>query len=285
VDYLLGLGSNLGSRAANIAAGLELLDATHACRVTRISPIYESDPVGPPQPRYLNAAARLESMHPPRALLARLQAIEALLGRTREQRWTARTLDLDVLWAPIAVHDDALDIPHAQLSERWFALRPMLDVAPELAADYAPRLHELHPAPIAAWRPAPQAQLEAQGNTLVVTGRATDAADALSAALGALGQHLGGGERLQADVAAHRIVATSAPGQELGAFSNAVLDALARGHRFARVTLDALAPGRTVGRLLGGPLTSPGTAHAPPPALRLCSADFQCGALRLVLQR
>jgi len=125
VDYVLGLGSNLGSRAGNLAAGLELLDATPDCKVTQISPFYESEPVGPPQPRYLNGAARLESMRAPRALLARLHTIEALLGRTREQRWTARTLDLDVLWAPIAMHDDSLAIPHAQLSERWFALRPM----------------------------------------------------------------------------------------------------------------------------------------------------------------
>ena len=285
MDYLLGLGSNLGSRAANIAVGLELLEATLTCKVTRISPIYESEPVGPPQPHYLNAAARLESTHSPRALLARLHAIEALLGRTRQQRWTARTLDLDVLWASDPVHDEVLEIPHPQLPERWFALRPMLDVAPELATDYAPRLHELHPAPIATWTSTPEAQLEAQGSTLVITGRAADAADALSAALGAIGEHLGGGERLSADVAAHRIVASGAPGQELAAFSSAVLDALARGHRFARVTLDELAPGRTVGRMLGSPLTSHSAAHAPPPALQLCSAEFQRGALRLVLRR
>jgi 2-amino-4-hydroxy-6-hydroxymethyldihydropteridine diphosphokinase len=284
LDYVLGLGSNLGSRAQNLAAALELLDATPGCKITRISPIYESEPVGPPQPRYLNAAARLESNQAPLELLARLHTIEVLLGRTRRQRWTARTLDLDILWAPTPVHDDALQIPHPQLPQRWFALRPMLDVAPELGAEYAPRLHELHAEPIPARSPRPRAELEKQGDALVVSSRATDAADALSSALGTLGQYLGGGERLQADIAAHRIDLQCTRGQELTAFSNAVLDAVARGHRFARVTLDALEPGHAVGRLLVSP-PRVGAAHAPPPALRLTSADFQDGALRLVLHR
>jgi 2-amino-4-hydroxy-6-hydroxymethyldihydropteridine diphosphokinase len=285
VDYVLGLGSNLGSRAQNLAAGLELLDATEGYRVARVSPVYQSEPVGPPQPRYLNAAARVQSAHPPRALLARLHAIEGLLGRTRAQRWTARTLDLDILWGPQPVHEDALTIPHAQLCERWFALRPMLDVAPELADDYAARLHLLQPEPIAACTSTPEAQLEQRDGKLVVTGCATDPADALATALGALGGHLWRGDRLQAHVETHRVVANSSPGQELAAFSNAVLDEIERGHRFARVTLDALEPGRIVGRLLTNPRTNPGAAHAPLPALRLASVDFQCGALRLVLRR
>jgi 2-amino-4-hydroxy-6-hydroxymethyldihydropteridine diphosphokinase len=280
VDYVLGLGSNLGSRAATLAAGLEMLDAAEGCRVTRVSPFYESAPVGPPQPRYLNAAARIESTHPPRALLTQLHAIEALLGRTREQRWIARTLDLDILWAQHPVHEDALQIPHAHLSERWFALRPLLDVAPELAPDYAQRLHALHPEPIAAWTSRANAHVEERDGTLVISGAATELADLLAEAFGALGRHLMG-DAPHAPSIPRRVVANCQPGQELAAFSNGVLKAIEQGHRFARVTLDEFAPGRVVGRLLANPTP----AHAPPPALRLASADFQSGALRLVVRR
>jgi 2-amino-4-hydroxy-6-hydroxymethyldihydropteridine diphosphokinase len=133
MDYAIGLGGNLGSRENHLQAGLELLLATDGCELVASSNLYESDPVGPPQPSYLNAAARIASELAPEALLARLLEIERTLGRERREPWGARTLDLDVLWAEVAVETPQLQVPHPRLMERWFALNPLLEVAPELA--------------------------------------------------------------------------------------------------------------------------------------------------------
>src|SRR5262249_44167832 len=116
-------------------------------RIVRVSQLYESAALGPAQPRYFNAAARVESELEPHALLHALRAIEARLGRRRRERWGARTLDLDILWAERRVADSELCVPHARLCERHFALAPLLDVAPELAPEYAPALSALGGAP------------------------------------------------------------------------------------------------------------------------------------------
>lgn len=131
--------------------------AAHVAPVEGVSWVYETAPVGPPQPHYLNAALLLR--WPPGelpALLARLQFIEASLGRVRRERWGARTIDLDILWAEDAALDvPGLTVPHRHLHERAFALLPLRDVAPD--APYAPP--ELAPdeiarfAPPEEWRP------------------------------------------------------------------------------------------------------------------------------------
>jgi 2-amino-4-hydroxy-6-hydroxymethyldihydropteridine diphosphokinase len=276
VDYVIGLGSNLGSRAQNLAAGLDALKTAPDCHVARVSPFYESEPLGPPQPGYLNAAARVWCAHSPRTLLGHLQTIETLMGRTRQRLWGPRTLDLDILWAEQRVQDDTLQIPHAQLRERWFALRPLLDVAPELTAEYGPRLCLLHPEPMRTVTPVAPPKLVERDGGLEVTVRAPDLAEALAQSLSALGSHLFD-DSLQLRSTAHLVAANSAPGGEITAFCHALMNALRQGQRFARVTIDELVPGRVVGRLL----STPAAAHAPPPALRLGSADFQAGALRL----
>lgn len=105
------------------------------------SPVYETPPVGPPQPSYLNAAFRLETDLGPEALLERLLDIEAMLGRVREVRWGPRTLDLDLLFIDgVEVRSPRLTVPHPRLHERAFALAPLLDVAPELADRYGAAL-------------------------------------------------------------------------------------------------------------------------------------------------
>lgn len=195
MDYVVGLGANLGSRENQLQAGLELLAGTQSCRVVASSHVFQSEPVGPPQPRYLNAAARVQSALDPHALLQSLLAIERTLGRERRARWGARTLDLDVLWAEQAVATPALHVPHPQLRARWFALRPLLEVAPELAGEYGAAAEalkadeacgrRLHPLAL-----APRAQLRRDGDALHVRGAGLDHADALAAACSALGRAL-----------------------------------------------------------------------------------------------
>lgn len=70
----VGLGSNLGDRAAYLLAGLSALSRLPETRLLRLSPVYETDPVGPPQPLYLNLVAELETGLPPGSFSPRCSA-------------------------------------------------------------------------------------------------------------------------------------------------------------------------------------------------------------------
>src|SRR5215471_12780140 len=132
VTAYLGLGSNLGDRAATIESALARLDAGGAHLVAR-SPLYETDPVTPdPQPLFLNAAARVETVLEPGALLALCLSVEHALGRDRPpgRVQPPRTIDIDILLYDDAVVDmPGLTIPHPRLLARQFARVPLADVA------------------------------------------------------------------------------------------------------------------------------------------------------------
>jgi 2-amino-4-hydroxy-6-hydroxymethyldihydropteridine diphosphokinase len=129
-DVVIGLGSNLGDRKGMLELALSRL--AEMARIDRVSAIYATAPIGPPQPDYLNAAVRLTTHAPPLALLAQLLEIERMAGRERRVRWGPRTLDLDFLWGrDLVVDEPALRVPHPELERRAFALCPLLDVAPE----------------------------------------------------------------------------------------------------------------------------------------------------------
>jgi 2-amino-4-hydroxy-6-hydroxymethyldihydropteridine diphosphokinase len=133
VEAVIGLGSNLGDRRGTLARAAGEIRALG--QVTAISSLYETAPVGPPQPMFLNAALSLSTSLEPPGLLAALLAIERKLGRVRRERWGPRSIDLDILWIAEVVFDSAeLKVPHPELRFRAFALCPLLDVAP-LAAD------------------------------------------------------------------------------------------------------------------------------------------------------
>lgn len=141
--FVVGLGSNLGDRAASLAAAVDALASASGVRVLAVSPHYETEPLllpgADPQEAYLNAAVRIETMLSPESLLDVCLAIESRLGRVRRERWGPRTIDLDLLFgvdpngAPIRWETERLVLPHPGLSVREFAWRPLLDVAPELA--------------------------------------------------------------------------------------------------------------------------------------------------------
>ena len=127
---MLGLGSNLGQRAAYLRAAVRQLQP-HA-QITALSALYESDAIGPAQPDYLNAAVRLTTLLTPSQLLALALEIERAAGRVRLERWGPRTLDLDLLFiAGHTVDEPGLVVPHRELVNRAFALLPLLDVMPE----------------------------------------------------------------------------------------------------------------------------------------------------------
>ena len=100
-------------------------------RVERTSRVYATAPVGPPQPEYLNAAALVVFEGTAEQLLDALLGIEGQLGRVRGERFGPRTIDLDVLWAEgVIVHTERVVVPHPRLTERAFALAPMLELVP-----------------------------------------------------------------------------------------------------------------------------------------------------------
>jgi len=151
VIAVVGIGANLGEREASIAAALQRIAHLPGIRAWKASPLYETEPVGGgPQPKYLNAAVRLE-IDPPRSarsLVAALLAVEHDLGRVRTERNAPRTIDLDLLWIDgvTSDHPDAR-VPHPRLHERPFALAPLIDVAPDARAPdgelYADKLARL----------------------------------------------------------------------------------------------------------------------------------------------
>uniref|UniRef100_A0A7C2GGI5 2-amino-4-hydroxy-6-hydroxymethyldihydropteridine diphosphokinase n=1 Tax=Thermus islandicus TaxID=540988 RepID=A0A7C2GGI5_9DEIN len=127
----VGLGSNLGDRAAYLLAGLSALSRLPETRLLRLSPVYETDPVGPPQPLYLNLVAELETGLPPRVLLSEMLRIEERLGRERKERFGPRTLDLDLLlYGDLVLEEEGLRVPHPRLHQRAFVLVPLLDLLP-----------------------------------------------------------------------------------------------------------------------------------------------------------
>lgn len=133
---VVGIGANLGERLATMQEAVRRIGLL--APVLAISRVYETAPVGgPEQPPFLNAAIAVAWEGEPLALLDHLQAIEHDLGRVRDVRWGPRTIDLDVLWIEggACIDHARLVVPHPRLHERPFALRPLLDVAPD--APYA----------------------------------------------------------------------------------------------------------------------------------------------------
>lgn len=125
----LGLGSNLGDRQAEIAHAVAALYETG--RVAATSALYETEPEGgAPQPRYLNAAVRLETELGAQALLASCLAIERARGRIRTGDKGPRTLDIDLLlYGTEIITEPDLSIPHPSLLVRPFVRIPLADVA------------------------------------------------------------------------------------------------------------------------------------------------------------
>jgi 2-amino-4-hydroxy-6-hydroxymethyldihydropteridine diphosphokinase len=126
------LGSNLGNRAAYLAAARERIAAQwgplHGC-----SAVYETDPVGPPgQGPYLNQVVVIAFAGAPAELLRGAGAIEEALGRRRAERWGPRTIDVDLLLqGERLLSEPGLELPHPRLHERAFVLVPLAQVLPE----------------------------------------------------------------------------------------------------------------------------------------------------------
>jgi 2-amino-4-hydroxy-6-hydroxymethyldihydropteridine diphosphokinase len=156
VDHIrrvvLGLGSNVGDRVKNLNDAIQALRSDRDIHVLSVSPFYETDAVlsdavlsdavlsaaavqGPPQPAFVNGAVLLLTSLPAAEVLARALAVEQKLGRVRPPIGSPkepRTIDLDLLWIEGEhVEEGDLRVPHPRLHDRAFAVRPLLDLAPD----------------------------------------------------------------------------------------------------------------------------------------------------------
>ncbi|KAA0935776.1 MULTISPECIES: 2-amino-4-hydroxy-6-hydroxymethyldihydropteridine diphosphokinase [Streptomyces] len=131
---VLSLGSNLGNRLETLQGAVDALEDTPGVRVKAVSPVYETEPWGVEpgsQPSYFNAVVLLRTTLPPASLLERAHAVEEAFHRVREERWGARTLDVDIVaYADVLSDDPVLVLPHPRAHERAFVLAPWNDVDP-----------------------------------------------------------------------------------------------------------------------------------------------------------
>ncbi|MFF0555427.1 2-amino-4-hydroxy-6-hydroxymethyldihydropteridine diphosphokinase [Streptomyces sp. NPDC004266] len=132
---VLALGANLGNRLETLQGAVDALGDTPGLRVKAVSPVYETAPWGVEpgtQPSYLNAVALVKTTLPPSSLLERAHAVEEAFHRIREERWGARTIDVDIItYADVVSEDPVLTLPHPRAHQRAFVLAPWHDVDPD----------------------------------------------------------------------------------------------------------------------------------------------------------
>lgn len=140
----VALGSNLDDPADQVARAFGELATLPQTRLIARSRLWRTRAIGPPQPDYFNAAARLETQLDVHALFERLLAIETAHGRVRGERWGPRTLDLDLLlYGDLVLDTPGLRLPHPELAHRSFVLLPLAEVAGDLAVPGLGRVTEL----------------------------------------------------------------------------------------------------------------------------------------------
>lgn len=134
ITAYIALGANLGEPAAQVLQAGAELDALARCRLSRLSSLYRSKPVGyAAQPDFVNAVAALRTQLTPRELLTALLDLEQRHGRRRAFKNAPRTLDLDLLlYDGLAMHQPGLTLPHPRMTERAFVLAPLTEIAPEI---------------------------------------------------------------------------------------------------------------------------------------------------------
>lgn len=132
----LALGSNVGARAANLAAARVSL-AARGAMVTRASAVIETEPFGvEDQPRFLNQVLEVEWSGSARNLLKAAKLVETEVGRQPTFRWGPREIDIDiVLFGDQVIDEPDLQVPHPGLWQRDFVSGPLRELRPDLVSD------------------------------------------------------------------------------------------------------------------------------------------------------
>ncbi len=144
-QVFIGLGSNINTPQKQLDQAIKSLSQLPSCTLIAFSSYYSSKPVGPQdQPDFVNAAALIKTTLPPNSLLKELQAIELSQGRVKKRHWGERSIDLDILlYGNLSVDSVELSIPHKELANRDFVLRPLLELDESLALPEGASLRSL----------------------------------------------------------------------------------------------------------------------------------------------
>jgi len=134
VKVFIGLGSNLGDRKKNIDNSIRLLhDPGNNVEILDRASYYETEPVGPIQPWFINTAIKIETSLSPEEILSKCKEVERRIGRVDSFRWGPRLVDLDLLlFGDRVVKTEQLVLPHPQLEERKFVLLPLIELEAQL---------------------------------------------------------------------------------------------------------------------------------------------------------
>lgn len=128
----ISMGSNMGDKKGFLDFAVNELESNELCKVVKVSKYIETLPVGPvKQDNFLNACVEVETLLPPYDLLELLQSIENKANRVRTVHWGPRTLDLDIiLYGRDIITDERLTVPHIEMVNREFVLKPLCEIAP-----------------------------------------------------------------------------------------------------------------------------------------------------------
>lgn len=131
-DVYLSFGSNMGERETYIQNALKSLENMEECRLKKVSKLLVTKPYGGvEQEDFLNGCLSMETLLTPEELLKELHRIEQEAGRERIIHWGPRTLDLDILFYDRElVETEELIIPHVDMENRYFVLKPLAEIAP-----------------------------------------------------------------------------------------------------------------------------------------------------------
>lgn len=134
VSAYVGIGSNLGGARDNVQRAILQLDKLRKTRLSAQSSLFRTAPVDADGDDYINAVARIDTRLPAHELLQELQAIEQEFGRERPYLNAPRKLDLDILlYGQQKISTASLVVPHPRLTQRAFALIPLLQIDPLIA--------------------------------------------------------------------------------------------------------------------------------------------------------
>lgn len=127
----IGLGTNLGDKASNLAEARKRLAEAELTIVQASSLLVTQPWGGVEQDSFLNQVLEIETWQTPNQLLDTLLGIEADMGRVREVKWGPRLIDLDILFIGNRdIYSDNLIVPHPYVAEREFVLTSLAEIAP-----------------------------------------------------------------------------------------------------------------------------------------------------------
>jgi 2-amino-4-hydroxy-6-hydroxymethyldihydropteridine diphosphokinase len=130
MNIIILLGSNLGNRLANLKQAIASIASFST--ILQQSNIYQTAAWGnTDQADFLNQAIEIQTNQTAENLMHALLAIESQMGRVRLQKWEPRIIDLDIIFYESAIHStDFIQIPHPEMQNRAFVLKPLLDLIP-----------------------------------------------------------------------------------------------------------------------------------------------------------